>query len=190
MTRIIAGIHRGRRIETPPGDRTRPTSDRVRESLFGSLQAMVDLDGAAVLDLYAGSGAVGLEAASRGASPVVLIESHAKTVGLLRRNIATLGLGARVSVTAGAIPQVLRQRPPRRFDVVFADPPYALDNAALATTLSTLVEFDWLAEEADVIVERATRGGAPDWPEGIEGLRSRRYGESTLWYGRGLWTQR
>lgn len=189
MTRIIAGSLRGRRLVTPKGSRTRPTSDRVRESMFAALQAATDLDGANVLDLFAGTGAVGIEAVSRGAAHALLIESHAPTAALLRRNIAALGIAAKARVLTAAVPRALAAPPPDRFDLVFADPPYALDNADLTEVLTLLVTQGWLAEDADVIVERSSRTAAPEWPDGLVAERSRRYGESTLWYGRGLWTR-
>lgn len=188
MTRIIGGSLGGRRLSTPEGDNTRPTSDRVREALFGSLEAAGILDGAHVLDLYAGSGAVGLEALSRGAVSALFFESHAATARVLRRNIATLGVSAETDVNTAKLPGGLKLEPPRRFDLVFADPPYALDPTDLAIVLSHLVELDWLAEDADVVVERPSRGGEPFWPEGLTCDRSRRYGETILWYGHRSWT--
>jgi len=188
VTRIIAGEHGGRRLATPTGDRTRPTSDRVREALFGALVASGDLTDLAFLDLYAGSGAVGLEAASRGATPVLLIESHQPTARIIKRNIATLRVDDRVEVVAATLPQAVKRAAPRRFDVVYIDPPYDLPQRELTEVLTALVTGDWLAEDADVIVERSSRSDEPDWPNGLATVRSRRYGESTLWYGRALWT--
>lgn len=188
MTRIIGGDLGGRRLSTPEGDNTRPTSDRVREALFGSLAAAGVLDGAHVLDLYAGSGAVGLEALSRGAESVLFVEAHAATARVLRRNIAALGVSAATAVNTARLPTALKQEPPRRFDLVFADPPYHLDDTELAGVLSLLIEHDWLAAEADVVVERSQRSGEPRWPEGLTLDRSRRYGETMLWYGHRLWT--
>lgn len=188
MTRIIAGEHGGRRLSTPPGDRTRPTSDRVREALFGSLDAAGRLTDANVLDLYAGSGAVGLEAVSRGAAYALLIESHPATARVIAGNIAGLGVRDRVEVTVASLPQALRRKASRRFDFVFADPPYTVGNEELAEVLVALVEGGWLTEEADVVLERPRRADEPSWPDGLGTVRSRRYGESTLWYGRALWT--
>ncbi|GAA4900889.1 16S rRNA (guanine966-N2)-methyltransferase [Stackebrandtia albiflava] len=188
MTRIIAGEHRGRRLATPAGDRTRPTSDRVREALFGALQATGGIEDAAVLDLYAGSGAVGLEAVSRGAAHVLMVEAHPGTARVIRRNIATLSAGDRAEVLVAELPQAVRRPAPRPFDLVFADPPYALPDTGLAEVLAALAANGWLAEDADVIVERSSRSGEPAWPPDVTGTRSRRYGESTLWYGRALWT--
>lgn len=188
MTRIIAGEHGGRRLATPTGDRTRPTSDRVREALFGALTARGDLTDQAVLDLYAGSGAIGLEAVSRGAGAALLIESHPATARVIKRNIAALRVEDRAEVLAASLPQALNRAAPRRFDVVYIDPPYDLPQRELTEVLSALSTGDWLAEDADVIVERSSRSDEPDWPDGLATVRSRRYGESTLWYGRALWT--
>jgi 16S rRNA (guanine966-N2)-methyltransferase len=185
MTRIIAGLAGGRRLVTAPGRGTRPTSDRAREGLFGTVTAIRGgLAGAAVLDLYAGSGAVGLEALSRGAADVLLVESDGRAARVIKENIDLVGLpGARL-VTDRA--ERVTARGPggaRRRDFVFADPPYALADDELAQLLAALVSHGWLAAGALVAVERATRSGPPPWPAGYESDRSRRYGEATLWYG-------
>ena len=190
MTRVIAGAAGGRRLTVPPGQRTRPTSDRAREGLFGTVLGIFgQLSGASVLDLYAGSGAVGLEALSRGADRALLVESDPRAVRAIRANIAALGLpGARVS--AERVERVLARGPRSyaasgdgRFDVVFADPPYALAGEEVAAILAALVERGWLRPGALVAVERSTRSGSLPWPSGYEQNRSRRYGEATLWYG-------
>jgi 16S rRNA (guanine966-N2)-methyltransferase len=185
MTRIIAGVAGGRRLSTGAGRATRPTSDRTREGLFSTVLAMRgSLAGAAVADLYAGSGAVGLEALSRGAADVVLVEADAKAAQVIRSNIASIGLAGARLVT-GAVDRVLAQGPgaggPR--DFVFADPPYALGDAELTRMLTSLRDHGWLGPAALVAVERATRSGAVAWPAGYEPDRSRKYGEATLWYG-------
>lgn len=187
MTRIIAGDLGGRRLETPPGHNTRPTSDRVREALFGALTAAGALVDARVLDLYAGSGAVGLEACSRGAAHAVLVESHARTARLLRHNVDRLGLRGRAEVVAAGVTTLLARPATEPFDVVFADPPYDLADTAVAEVLTALVAGGWVAGGGDVVVERSSRTGPLPWPDGITGIRSRRYGESTLWYGRRSW---
>jgi 16S rRNA (guanine966-N2)-methyltransferase len=186
MTRIIAGTAGGRRLAVPAGQGTRPTSDRAREGLFATLTAIRGtLQGAMVLDLYAGSGAVGLEALSRGAADVLLIEADAVAVRVIRENIAALGLaGARV--LAGRADRAVARGPgagPPR-DVVFADPPYATADAEVSAVLSALLAGGWLAPAAVVAVERATRSGPQQWPAGYAADRARRYGEATLWYGR------
>jgi len=181
MTRIIGGSAGGRRLRTPAGDRTRPTSDRVREALFSALESQRgNLVGAHVLDLYAGSGALGLEAASRGASVVVAVESDRRTARLIGDNAGELGLPCRV--VAQPVERWLGHEPDERFDIVLADPPYPLENHELQTVLGLLV--DRLAPGAIVVVERSARTPEPEWPEGLEPVRRRDYGETVLWYVR------
>jgi 16S rRNA (guanine966-N2)-methyltransferase len=186
VTRIIAGAAGGRRLATAAGRTTRPTSDRAREGLFAAVLAMRGgLAGAAVIDLYAGSGAVGLEALSRGASDVILVESDPRAAAVIRANIASIGLaGARL--VPGRVERVLAAGPDRGArprDFAFADPPYALPDTELERVLTALASKGWLAPGAVVAVERATRSGPPTWPDGLEPDRSRTYGEATLWYG-------
>ncbi|HEX3823224.1 MAG TPA: 16S rRNA (guanine(966)-N(2))-methyltransferase RsmD [Mycobacteriales bacterium] len=181
MSRIIAGVAGGRRLSMPAGDATRPTADRAREGLFSTLTSLRgNLDGASFLDLYAGSGAVGLEAASRGASRVLLVERDPEALRAARANIDALGL-AGVELRADPVERVLAADPGAPFDVVFADPPYA---EPVDPTIDRLAAGGWLASDAVVVVERASRDREPAWPATIEALRSRRYGEATLWYGR------
>jgi len=183
MTRIIAGSARGRRLSAPAGDRTRPTADRVREALFSSLDAELgSLAGLRFLDLYAGSGAVGLEARSRGAGVVTLVEQDRRTTALIQSNARAVGLSG-IEVVAGAVSRVLAAPPPTPYDVAFLDPPYTVGNDTVESDLTALVGRRWLAEGAVVVVERSTRSGAPGWPAGLLPGRSRRYGETTLWYG-------
>jgi 16S rRNA (guanine966-N2)-methyltransferase len=189
MTRIIAGEHGGRRLAAPPGSQTRPTADRVREAYFSALGTMIDLAGARFVDLYAGSGAVGLEALSRGAGHALLVESDAKASRAIRDNIVTLRVGAAARLITGKVAQVLAGPPEGGpFDVVFADPPYAVSDDEVAEVQQALVAHGWLAEDAVVTFERATRtavrGEPLSWVDGITDERSRRYGETTLWYGR------
>lgn len=185
MTRIIAGAAGGRRLATAPGMTTRPTGDRAREGLFATVLAVLGgLDGAAVLDLYAGSGAVGLEALSRGASDVLLVEAESRAARVIRQNIALVGLPGAQLIT-DKVDRVLARGPgeaPTR-DFVFADPPYAAGDEELAQMLAALIRHGWLAPGALVAIERSTRSGPPAWPVGYETDRSRRYGEATLWYG-------
>ena len=183
MTRIVAGQHGGRRIAVPDGRDTRPTTDRVREALFGALG---DLTGLRLLDLYAGSGAIGLEAASRGADHVLLVEQAARAAKTARENIALLGLAGKVELSASPVESRLPAGPPGEpYDIVFADPPYETGPEEITTMLAGLVRYGWLAPEATVIVERSTRSPEPAWVDGVTPDRSRRYGETTLWYGRG-----
>ncbi|MGH4034470.1 16S rRNA (guanine(966)-N(2))-methyltransferase RsmD [Actinomycetota bacterium Odt1-20B] len=185
MTRVIAGTAGGRRLAVPPGNGTRPTSDRAREGLFSTWQAFQGtLDGARVLDLYAGSGAVGLEALSRGAAHTLLVEADARAVRTIRENVRGLGLPG-AEVRAGKAAQIVQgQAPADPYDLAFLDPPYAVSDDDLREILLTLRTEGWLTDEALVTVERSTRGGEFRWPEGFEALRSRRYGEGTFWYGR------
>lgn len=176
MTRIVAGAAGGRRLEVPPSG-TRPTSDRVREALFSALEAAVGLDGARVLDLYAGSGALGLEALSRGAVRATFVESDRRAADILRRNAKALGLPG-ADVRHGTVQSVLATTPGDRYDVVFVDPPYALGEQELGDVLAALLA--WAAPEATLVVERSSRGAEPSWPPGIEPTRSKKYGETTL----------
>lgn len=181
MSRIVAGTAGGRRLQVPPGRDTRPTSERVREALFSRLQHDGWLDATRVLDLYAGSGALGLEAASRGARAVLLVE-HGRAAGsVIRRNIASSGL-AGVTVLAARVERVLARAAEQPFDLVLADPPYRLDDDALADVLALLARQGWLAERAAVVVERASRSDPPRWPEGLVSTGERSYGETRLWF--------
>ena len=183
MIRVIAGAAGGRRLAVPGGVSARPTSDRAREGLFGTVVSEIgSLAGKNVLDLYAGSGAVGLEALSRGARDVLMVESDAQAVAVIRANIATVGLEG-AQVTRDRVERVLASRGgPDRYDLVFADPPYAMTTAAVTRVL-TLLTDGWLAPDALVVVERATRSGPVHWPPGYLPGKSRRYGEATFWYG-------
>ncbi|RCG32185.1 16S rRNA (guanine(966)-N(2))-methyltransferase RsmD [Sphaerisporangium album] len=189
MTRVIAGTAGGRRISVPPGRGTRPTSDRAREGLFSTVGSLLGpLDGARVLDLYAGSGAVGLEALSRGAAHALLVENDAKAIRTIRANIATLGLAGAV-VTGDRVERVVAAPCPEPYDFVFADPPYAVTDEAVQEVLERLRDNGWLAEDALVAVERESRGKDLIWPSGFEEERVRRYGEASVWYGRAAGNQ-
>jgi 16S rRNA (guanine966-N2)-methyltransferase len=184
VTRVIAGAAGGRRLAVPGGMSTRPTSDRAREGLFGTvLSELGSLAGMRVLDLFAGSGAVGLEALSRGASHVLLVESDDRAVAVIKANIAVVGL-AGAQVSAARVERLLA-RPPdvAPYDLAFADPPYALADAAVTRIVESLAR-GWLAPGALVVVERATRSGEVGWPGDFIAGKSRRYGEATFWYGR------
>ena len=183
MTRIISGTAGGRRLQTPPGAGTRPTSDRVREALFSRLEHLDVLQGARVLDLYAGSGALGLEAASRGAATVVLVESNRTAAGLARANAAVVGR-AEIAVRPEAVERALVAGPGAggEVDLAFLDPPYDLDEDALADVLTLLVTHRWLAPDALVVVERAARSPEPRWPAGLDAAGERRYGETRMWF--------
>lgn len=179
MTRVIAGTAGGRALRTPPGQGTRPTSDRVREAVFSSLEARDALSGSRVMDLYAGSGALGLESASRGAAEVTLVESDRAAAAVIRDNAARLGLRATVLPVTVAAALAGSARP---HDLVFLDPPYDLPEEAIAADLATLVSRGWLAEDSVVLVERSKRSPEPTWPEGLEPERVKKYGETVVWY--------
>jgi 16S rRNA (guanine966-N2)-methyltransferase len=182
VTRLIAGLAGGRRIQVPRTG-VRPTGDKARGALFNSLGSLVDLDGAAVLDLYAGSGALGLEALSRGARSVLFVENGGGVLPVLRANLAAVGLpGGRV--VAGSVPVVVGGPPPEPFDVVLADPPYATPVEEVLGVLDSLLGGGWLAPGAVVVVERGRREEQWEWPTPLTGLRDRRYGEPVLRYGR------
>ena len=170
--RIVAGTHRGRRLETPTGGHTRPTKDIVREAVFSALDARGRLVDATVLDCFAGSGALALEAISRGARRAVLVERDRDARSVITRNAVALGEAERVTVLGGdAIRVVAGPRPAGApFDLVFADPPYDLDDESVAAFLAALVGSGALADDALVCVERPARrppvpppGWAPAW---------------------------
>ena len=197
MARVIAGEAGGRRLAVPDGRDTRPTSDRAREGLFATVSSILGpLAGSRVLDLYAGSGAVGLEALSRGAEHVLLVENGARAARVIRQNIDAIGLPGAMVVT-DRVERVLARGPAQapgsgaaaRYDVVFADPPYALAEEDVSRMLALLAAGAWLAPGALVIVERATRSGPVRWPDGFVPDRARKYGEATFWYGLGPETQ-
>ncbi|WP_309067180.1 16S rRNA (guanine(966)-N(2))-methyltransferase RsmD [Microbacterium sp.] len=185
MTRIIAGAAGGVRLNVPSSG-TRPTSDRVRESLFGALESSDALDGARVVDLYAGSGALGLEAASRGAAAVDLVERARSAATIARRNAEgvrrSIGRAAPpVRVHAAAVGTWLRGAA-GPFDLAFLDPPYDLPDAELTQNLTALASV--LSPDALVVVERSSRSGSPDWvTAGLAPLRDRTYGDTALWWG-------
>jgi 16S rRNA (guanine966-N2)-methyltransferase len=184
--RIIGGKFRGRAIEAPKGLVARPTADRTREALFNILNARSDVDfnEARVIDLFAGSGALGLEAMSRGAQWCQFVETDAGARGAIRDNIEALSLFGvtrihrRSATDLGALPA--SAGPP--FTLAFLDPPYGKDLCAPA--LASLQDGGWLAPGAVVVIERSSRSPEPAWVQGVTGERGRRYGETTLWYGR------
>jgi 16S rRNA (guanine966-N2)-methyltransferase len=183
VTRIIGGSAGGRRLSTPRGAATRPTSDRVREALFSAIESWCgSLHGLRFLDLYAGSGAVGLEAWSRGAGVVTLVEQDRRTAALISENARTIGF-ARAHVVAGPVAATLRRPPRAPYDVAYLDPPYPLSDDAVAADLAALDREGWLVPGAMVVVERSVRSPAPAWPPTFTDLRDKRYGETVLWYG-------
>jgi 16S rRNA (guanine966-N2)-methyltransferase len=184
VTRIIAGEARGRRLLVPPGKTTRPTSDRAREGLFSTVESLVGpLAGLRILDLYAGSGAFGLEALSRGAAHALMVENDEKAAAVLRRNVRELGFPG-AQVRAERVESLATSLPHKPYDVVLADPPYAADSASVRKLIADLLAGKWLRPQAVVAVERSSRDEPWIWPDGIDAVRERRYGEGTLWYGR------
>ena len=182
MTRIISGRAGSLALDVPDAG-TRPTSDRVRESLFGALESADAVRGAAVLDLYAGSGALGLEALSRGAASADLVEKSPRAATVAQRNatrVATsIGTGAIARVHRTAVDAYLRAAV-GPFDLVFIDPPYDLGDAELTATLGLLVPR--LAEHATVVIERSSRSPEPGMPDGLAVSRSKKYGDTALWW--------
>ncbi len=182
-TRIVGGVAGGRRLQVPSGRTVRPTAERVREALASALVARLGtLAGRTVLDLYAGTGAVGLELLSRGAAAATFVESDISVLKVLRANVATLGLPGAV-VLAGRAEEVTEPEATAsaarfgvNFDIVFLDPPYNLD---VDPILAAAAEY---AHQV-LVVERATRSADPVWPPGFEVSEPRSYGDSTLWYG-------
>jgi 16S rRNA (guanine966-N2)-methyltransferase len=183
VTRIIAGAGRGRRLAVPAGRDIRPTSDRVREALFSSVESQLGpLAGLRVIDLYAGSGALGLEALSRGAEHVLLVESDARAVRVIQANVAALGLPG-AAVVQASVERILRDAPAQRYGLVLADPPYPTSGDEITAVLSALCG-GWLLPDALVVVERPSRAARLGWPDCLTGTGHRRYGETMLWYGR------
>ncbi|KIC67274.1 RsmD family RNA methyltransferase [Kocuria rhizophila] len=183
MTRIIAGRAGGQHLKAVPGSATRPTTDRVKESLFGRLDAWGMCEDARVLDLFAGSGALGLEAASRGAARVTLVEKAGAAARVCRENAALLAAscpGAKITTVHAGVAGYLGRAPFHRWDLVLADPPYPLENEELARTLSLLVGR--LGPGGVIAVERSARTGEPAWPQGLRRFETSEHGETVIWY--------
>ena len=190
MSRIIAGVAGGQPLKSVPGDATRPTTDRVKEALFSRLESWDLLAGARVLDLFAGSGALGIESASRGARQVVLVEKAPKASSVCQQNAALVNKVLKtsaVSVQRGSVDSVLDSYvnaatglPKRTFDLVLLDPPYPLTEDELATTLQKISKV--LAEDATVMVERSSRSPEPSWPNELVNFSDKKYGETHLWF--------
>lgn len=184
MTRIIAGGVGGRRIAVPPSG-TRPTSERVREALFSSLAASPGLVDTDVLDLCAGSGALGIEALSRGARHALFVESDRRAATVVSRNLTALGLTKVAVLKVAPVAGVLALAAERTYDLVLADPPYEVPDSEVAQWLTTAESNGWLSDDVTVVVERARdrrKRGFP-WPEPLTGLRERRYGDTVLHVG-------
>jgi 16S rRNA (guanine966-N2)-methyltransferase len=182
--RIVAGRHRGAALATPKGQDIRPTSDRVRESLFNILAHGIGIEiaGARVLDLFAGTGALGLEAMSRGASFALFVEESAEARGLIRRNVEAFGLMGATKIfrrDATHLGEIGGMAP---FDLVFADPPYGRNLGERA--LTSAVEGRWLAPGAIAVVEESAQTEFPP-PAGFTLLDSRAYGGTAIYFLRG-----
>lgn len=184
MTRIVSGFARSLTLQVPPRG-TRPTSDRVREAVFSALEARDAVMGAHVLDLYAGTGALGLEAASRGASSVTLVEAQRDAAAVCSRNgaavqaMAPAGTKPTIRVLTDRVDNVLRHRG-EPVDLVFVDPPYALSNDELHAVLDALTEY--INEDAIVCVERSARDAMPHLPEDMTMTWSRSYGDTIVFF--------
>jgi 16S rRNA (guanine(966)-N(2))-methyltransferase RsmD len=178
VTRIIGGVAGGRRIAVPPRG-TRPTTDRVRESLFNILTARRDLTELSVLDLYAGSGALGLEALSRGAASVLFVESDHRAAAVLARNIETLGLTG-ATLRRGPVTAVLAAGTAGPVEVVLADPPYDIEAKEIEAVLAALTAHGWAVAGTVVVMERASRSAPLNWPAGWYPWQWRVYGDTRL----------
>ena len=181
MTRIISGAAGGRTL-TVPATGTRPTADRVREAVFSRFEALTSIRGRRVLDLYAGSGAVGLEAASRGAASVDLVDNSEKAVRVMTKNTALVSpsvpecaIRVHRSSVAGYVGASANT-----WDIVFIDPPYELANDAVTAALTLLLPR--LSADAVVAVERASRDAEPEWPAGYGVLAPKDYGETRIYW--------
>ncbi|WP_159610509.1 16S rRNA (guanine(966)-N(2))-methyltransferase RsmD [Glutamicibacter sp. JC586] len=190
MSRIIAGTAGGNPLKSVPGDATRPTTDRVKEALFSRLESWDVISGARVLDLFAGSGALGIESASRGARQVVLVEKAPKAASVCQQNASMVNKALKnsvVGVQRGAVDSVLDSfvsgstgLPNRTFDLVVLDPPYPLTEEELTITLGKISKI--LADDATVVIERSARSPEPTWPEGLQNFSDKKYGETHLWF--------
>jgi 16S rRNA (guanine966-N2)-methyltransferase len=173
--RVVGGDFRGRTLRAVPGRSTRPTADRVRQSLFDLLGQRCD--GLRILDLYAGTGALSLEALSRGAAHATLVEQDAKAVQVIERNASELGCADRCTLVRGEVARSL-PRIEGPFDLVFSDPPYAL--RAAQDTLDALARLGLVAPQGRVVLERDRREPAPVAPEGFELDQEKRYGDTAV----------
>ena len=183
MTRVVAGKWGGRRLETPKGEGTRPTSDRVREAMFSSLESELGgLAGCRVLDLYAGSGAIGLEALSRGAGYADLVESDRRAAAVIARNIGVLG-ASDAHLHRTTVERFVGDLGPEPYDLVLLDPPYAVSTDEVGRLLTAIVAAGAFNPDGVAVVERSGRTPFA-WPDGLTAVRDKAYGETHLWYGR------
>ncbi|HET6352091.1 MAG TPA: 16S rRNA (guanine(966)-N(2))-methyltransferase RsmD [Coriobacteriia bacterium] len=180
--RIIGGEWRGRRISPPKGTATRPTTDRVREAVFSAIASRIgdDMGGGSVLDAFAGSGALGLEALSRGATSATFVEAHRPTTAVIQSNIESLGATHRARVVASDLFTVVaRAIPGAPFALILLDPPYKLDAARVSDALATLAQGGGIEDGALVSWEHASEDEVV-WPEGFEPVASKRYGTTAV----------
>ena len=190
MSRIISGAAGGVRLASVPGDNTRPTTDRVKESLFSKLESYDIIRGARVLDAFGGSGALGCEALSRGAASVTLLDTYPKAVAVIRKNVAAVEKAMGRTGSSGATGSAVRVQQSQAlayvksasgpWDLVFVDPPYAMPNEQVSELLEALTPK--LAEGAVVVVERSSRDAEPVWGEGLYCFSTRQHGETVLYY--------
>ena len=179
--RVIAGAFRGRRLTVPAGDGVRPTKDIVREAVFSALDARGAIVEAAVLDLYAGSGALAIESLSRGATSAVLVERDRAALDAIGQNISLLGIGGNARVARATVESFLAGPPPREapFDLVFADPPYETPDPEIAALVHALRGPGWIAADALIVVERPAR--APNAaPSGFRACWERTFGDTLV----------
>lgn len=156
--RVIGGALRGRRLDAPEGASTRPTADRVREAIFSILQG--EVEGAAVLDLFAGSGAMGLEALSRGAAHALFVDFDRGACAVIRANLESLGLEDRADIACTDTTKLIATEPSTGpFDLIFIDPPYRIGAALAAEVIATADLKGWIAPRAHVVVEHAAAAG-------------------------------
>ena len=179
--RVIAGSARGRRLVVPSGPDVRPTKDMVREAVFSALASRGALVVDAVLDLYAGSGALGIEALSRGAAGALFVEADAAAAAVITQNLETIGFAGRGTVVRSDVGRFLAAPPPRAapFDLVFADPPYATDDAELGAVLGALLAPGLLAPDATVVVERPA-GAVVTAPDELPATWERTFGDTLV----------
>ena len=183
--RIVGGALGGRRLVAPAGVATRPTSDRVREALFSALEARLGqgLGSASVLDAYAGSGALGLEALSRGAAYAVFVERETRALAAIKRNVAELDLAEKSRVLPGDVRRLAKRGMPEApFSLLFLDPPYRIDRSEVRGVIDALISSGALTESALVVWEHASEDG-PEWPPGVHPVSERRYGSTTVSIG-------
>ena len=185
--RIIAGLAKGRTLSTIAGA-TRPTSDRAREGLFSSLLSEFgDFVGLNVLDLFAGSGAIGLEALSRGAQIVHAVEKDESAIHTIKTNsdlVSKSGTTGTFHAYSMSALKFLEGVAPSQYDIVYVDPPYDFSDVELYKCLVRLREAEFLKSGAVVAIERANRGAEIKWPGGYEPLRQRKYGQAVIYYGK------